>query len=322
MKRSILPFFVIICLLCGISSVAQTVKQKVAIYVTGDVESGYKKVIGSKLVTGITRSDNYVAVERTADFLSELTREQDYQMSGAVSDNQIARIGQQFGVRYVLVAEISEIFESIFISARMIDVQTAQILKSAETDRIIKGIEDLTQCAENIVSKITLQSTFSENDVKMLTCSTFDDLLNCETMIPQGYHVATIEEIDEVIKIYDIMNQTLLFPIYTDIKSYNNHKRNTMPIKKYDRRTGKLQDSYGFFAYQGYTDYYISFTFVMNKNERKTKDLSYRSVSDSYLEVLREIEKIEECRCEVSGILHGTPKPIITPGYIYLIRNK
>ena len=67
MKRSILPFFVIICLLCGISSVAQTVKQKVAIYVTGDVESGYKKVIGSKLVTGITRSDNYVAVERTAD---------------------------------------------------------------------------------------------------------------------------------------------------------------------------------------------------------------------------------------------------------------
>jgi len=111
-------FSLIVAMLClfDIVTAQQTIKQKVAVYVTGDGENGYKKVIGSKLVTGITRSENYAAVERTADFLTELTKEQDYQMSGAVSDNQIARLGQQFGVRYVLVADVFPSFSSLCLS--------------------------------------------------------------------------------------------------------------------------------------------------------------------------------------------------------------
>lgn len=307
-------------MLCSISSSAQTAKQKVAIYVTGDVESGYKKVIGSKLVTGITRSDNYVAVERTADFLSELTREQDYQMSGAVSDNQIARIGQQFGVRYVLIADISELFESMFISARMIDVQTAQILKSAETDRVISGMEDLTKCAENIVSKITLQSTISENDIKTVTCSTFDDLENCESMMPEGYHIATQEEVDEVIKMYCIMGQKLSFPIYADIVSAPYEGSYGVTLKCYDRRTNRLINTYNNIP-QYYNDHRISFTLIVDENGRKAENLSYRSVHD--VETLRRsVERVDECRCVIEGMLSGTMKPTISPGYIYLIRNK
>lgn len=319
MNRIILPSITLICLLYSISFSAQTTKQKVAIYVTGDVESGYKKVIGSKLVTGITRSDNYIAVERTADFLSELTREQDYQMSGAVSDNQIARIGQQFGVRYVLIADISELFESMFISARMIDVQTAQILKSAETDRVVSGMEDLTQCAENIVSKITLQSTISENDIKTVTCSNFDDLENCKSMMPEGYHIATQEEVDEVIRIYGIMGKKLSFPIYTDIVSAPYNGQVSVTVKRYDRRTNSLKGSD--ILHQSYIDHSISFTLIVDENGRKAKNLSYRSVGDME-NFRRTVERIEECRCVIDGILFGTMKPTISPGYIYLIKNK
>ena len=35
--------------------------------------------------------------------------ENDYQTSGEVRDSQIARLGQKFGVRYVVVADVSEL---------------------------------------------------------------------------------------------------------------------------------------------------------------------------------------------------------------------
>lgn len=143
-----------LCLLGGIASSQETVKRKVAIYVTGEADNGYRKVVGSKLVTGVTRSGKYAAVERTSDFLAELMKEQDYQTSGAVSDKYIAKLGQQFGVRYVLVADISEIFESIFISARMIDVQTAEISASTETSGNVEGIDGLTKLADEIVKSL------------------------------------------------------------------------------------------------------------------------------------------------------------------------
>ena len=72
-------------------------KKKVAVYMTGNgVEDSYKKVIGARLVSAITATNEYAAVERTADFLAALSSEQDFQMSCEVKDTQIARLGQKF----------------------------------------------------------------------------------------------------------------------------------------------------------------------------------------------------------------------------------
>lgn len=217
MKR----YFFILSILFGLLALpvfAQTAKQKVAVYVTGDIDSGYKKVIGSKLVTGITRSEGYVAVERTADFLAELAKEQDYQMSGAVRDNQIARLGQQFGVSYVLVADISEVFESMFISARMIDVQTAQITKSTESDAVVDNMESLTKITENIVLPLFYAKEYARDEIKVLgPFSTVSDLVNCN--IPNNYRIATQDEIEKIITNNQILNIKTYLPIYTDICS-------------------------------------------------------------------------------------------------------
>ena len=73
-------------------SAQTTAKKKVAVYMTGnDVQDSYKKVIGSKLVSAITATNEYAAVERTADFLAVLSSEHDFQTSGEVQDSQIAR---------------------------------------------------------------------------------------------------------------------------------------------------------------------------------------------------------------------------------------
>ena len=145
--------FLLLAILCASSTFGQS-KQRVAIYVTGDADNGTKKVIGSKLVSAITKDDGYVAVERTADFLAALGKEQNYQASGSVADNQIVALGRQFGVRFVCVADVSSIYGATFVAARMINVETAVVTATAERDKEVNGIEDLTELSEDISAAI------------------------------------------------------------------------------------------------------------------------------------------------------------------------
>ena len=129
------------------------VKIKVAVYVTGDdVEKSIKAVIGSKLVTAITSSGKYAAVERTADFLAALSRETDYQVSGEVRDSQIAKLGQRFGAKYVVVADVSEVFDELFISARMINVETGLVEKSYDANGAAESMPGLVRLSKNVAT--------------------------------------------------------------------------------------------------------------------------------------------------------------------------
>lgn len=224
MKRAIL-FMVFLC--WGGIAISQNIK-KVAVYITGEAESGYKKVIGSKMVSGITKSEGYVAVERTADFLAALAKEQDYQTSGAVNDSQIVRLGQQFGVRLVAVVDVSEVFEAIFISTRMIDVQTGQIIGSAETNKAVNNIEGLVELSENVVTKLLsgiieadyIKDYMNHFDVKVIgPFATAKELYDHTTSNSEGYHIATEEEMKILIASYKQAQKPISFPIYANISS-------------------------------------------------------------------------------------------------------
>ncbi|MBP3455204.1 MAG: SUMF1/EgtB/PvdO family nonheme iron enzyme [Alistipes sp.] len=153
MKRYFIFMAIILGMIAPSVSAQTAPKKKVAVYVSGeDVKDSYKKVINSKLVSSITRSRSYTVVERNSSFLTELEKEIATSLSGDVRDDQIAAIGQRFGVRYVLVADISEVFEEMFISARMIDVETAQIVNAAEANAYVESMEGLTGLAENIIA--------------------------------------------------------------------------------------------------------------------------------------------------------------------------
>ena len=318
--------FVFMAIILGMiapSASAQTVKQKVAVYVTGDIETGYKKVIGSKLVTGITRSENFAAVERTADFLAELTKEQDYQMSGAVSDNQIARLGQQFGVRYVLVADISEVFESMFISARMIDVQTAQITNSAEASGAVSSIENLTKLAEDIVLVVLTTPKFTGDTVKLLqSCSSISELYNCAA--PEGYHIATKEEILDIIKEYLITGKKLSFPIYTNIETSFQEERQYFIVSYYyddehGRHITKRSNEPHFYAkcIVTYISIYSSES-IQSLNCSYTTDNDYNYLKNRYNDPGDSLH----WGSYTSGLRNmATNPPQITTGYVYIVKN-
>lgn len=152
--------FLLFLLAFGVSTFTQAqVKEKVAVYVSGDVSGNYKKIIGSKAVTRISRSENYAAVERTDAFLDVLTKEQDYQLSGEVRDDQIAALGVRFGVKYVAVFEATQTYDSGFISARLIDVESGMVMKSADTNRTIKSTEDWSAMVNNVAFRLVSRAS-------------------------------------------------------------------------------------------------------------------------------------------------------------------
>ena len=132
----------LILLLSVFSLTISAQQKKVAVYVTGN--DSINDILGSRLVDGIAKSGKYIAIERTASFLSELSKEQNYQSTGAVDDSEISRLGKQFGVDYVCVASTFDVWGSEkYISTRMIDVETAEVVVSSSSNGSIASSSQL-----------------------------------------------------------------------------------------------------------------------------------------------------------------------------------
>jgi TolB-like protein len=140
--------------LCAVSVYGQTKKQQIAVYVTGGKEDGDNDVLSGKLTEAITKSESYVAVERTTDFLSQLQKEHSYQRSGNVDDNDIARLGKQSGAQYVCVAELMPVQGGDFITARLIDVERASVVASADGADKISNLNMLIRMTETIAQQL------------------------------------------------------------------------------------------------------------------------------------------------------------------------
>lgn len=124
-------------------------QKKVAVYVTGE-DAGINKVLGSKLVSAIARSNEFSAIERTESFLAELSKEQNYQRTGAVDDSELSRLGKQFGVQYICVAAVSDAFNEKYLSARLIDVETAQVERTASSSGAMQSLDGIVAAANSV----------------------------------------------------------------------------------------------------------------------------------------------------------------------------
>lgn len=146
---------------------------RLAVYVGGDGSEAVKKVIGSKLVSSIIGNGYYSAVERTNAFLAELGKEYNYQQTRNVNDNELTQLGKQFGVKVVCAAEITVGFGSYFVSVRLIDVTTGQILYTAESDNAVINMDALSSLANNVSYKLMKQIvTCTKEGKKIRYCET------------------------------------------------------------------------------------------------------------------------------------------------------
>lgn len=137
-------------------SVVCFAQTKVAVYVTtsDNIEMSMRKIIGSQLVSAIVENKRYSAVERTTDFLNQISKEQKYQMSGNVDDNQISELGKQFGVNKVCVADVMVYKSSYYVQARLIDVENATIEATSEEILINDDLPEIVRVAKTLASKL------------------------------------------------------------------------------------------------------------------------------------------------------------------------
>lgn len=149
--------FTVLALLCAIAVHGQSGdgdgKKKIAVYVTGS-DAPVNKVIGNRLVSTIVRQGKYTAIERSEEFLTQLQKEYAYQQSGNVDAKQISRLGKQFGVDIVCVAEILEVLNTYDITVKLIDVETAEITNMTQAYSNLKSVGDLTEAVNKLTAEL------------------------------------------------------------------------------------------------------------------------------------------------------------------------
>ena len=159
--------FLTLALLLFFNSLASAQTKKVAVYVMGE-DAGINKVLESKLVSTIAQSKDYTAVERTAAFLAELNKEQKYQRTGNVDDSELSRLGKQFGVQYICVAAVTEAFNERYLSARLIDVESAQVEGTASSSGTLQSLPGVVRVADSVALELlsNLDKSINTSDVK------------------------------------------------------------------------------------------------------------------------------------------------------------
>ena len=144
---------------------AQQANEKVAIYTTDESGMGYAGFVGDFLTNAIVKQGRYEAYERTSAFLAELNKEQAFQRTGAVDDSQISSLGKMFGVQLVCVAKIGKLGSDLYISARLVNVETSRLNTSSRPVRF--GADDLEEMESACLEVV--KSLFMDRDYQVDT---------------------------------------------------------------------------------------------------------------------------------------------------------
>jgi len=118
-------------------------RPKIAVYVTG-AEEGTNKALGTMILTRLVGTGQYQAVERSDEFVKQLATEHGKQRSGAIDDEQIKKLGVQYGVDFVCIADITPALGANLISARVVNLESAEIISISNTNSPLKTLDDLS----------------------------------------------------------------------------------------------------------------------------------------------------------------------------------
>ena len=138
-------------------ALAQPPKKSVAVYMAGKEPAAVKgayKVLGSELAKTITKSKEYTAADRSEAGRKIVASEQIFQRSGAVDPKQIKRLGKQLGVQIMCIAEVTQVMNSHYLEARLVDVETAEILAVASQMGNMSKASDIERTIQAVAQEL------------------------------------------------------------------------------------------------------------------------------------------------------------------------
>ena len=129
-------------------------QKTVAVYVTASegVQQETKRILGSELVAAITRNPDYVAIERTEDFLAQVSQEQGRYNN--IDDKKLFELGQKYGASNVCVAEITKFGDEYYIVSRLLDIRTQRVWKTARKSSELKSLGELMSVSEAVADEL------------------------------------------------------------------------------------------------------------------------------------------------------------------------
>ena len=132
--------FFLVCLMLSVMLTFAQETKKVAILEVvdkeGNISYANKLILRSNLAKAITNTQGYEAYDRTD--MDAILGEQNFQRTGMVSNDQIKRLGEMTGAKYVLVAEAAIVdANTMYITAKLLDVETA---RTEMTDNQMMGV--------------------------------------------------------------------------------------------------------------------------------------------------------------------------------------
>lgn len=129
--------------------------KKVAVYVEGDMSKSDKSIVSSAVLARLSGNKEYVAFERNNAFINALNKEQDYQLSGEVSEKEIRSVGERYGVDYVIVVNaVISSDDNCHMSARLVKLISGEILKTVNLTREYTGSGVLSTMANNMAYRL------------------------------------------------------------------------------------------------------------------------------------------------------------------------
>lgn len=129
-------------------------KPRVAVYMTGN--DAINEIVSNRLTSSLLNSRKYQPIERSDEFLAAVSKEHSFERDGTVDDDEIARLGKKFGLQYVCVVSIVDVWNNEkYISAHIIDVNTAEVLGSFSSNGTLSSPDLLMSALADLSKNLT-----------------------------------------------------------------------------------------------------------------------------------------------------------------------
>ena len=152
-KISVLILLVFSCVMFAETASAKS--KKVAVYVEGKISKENKSIVNSAVLARMSGNKDYTPFERNEAFISALTSEQDYQLSGEVPEKEIRKVGERFGVDYVVAVNVVIKNDEIcHMTAKLINLESGAIVKTVNQHRQYTDSSVLTALANNVAYRL------------------------------------------------------------------------------------------------------------------------------------------------------------------------
>ncbi|MDR2693274.1 MAG: leucine-rich repeat protein [Chitinispirillales bacterium] len=127
---------------------------KLAVYASGAETSAINNATATGLIIALANRPGRYQVAKNYQEIFEYALKEQKSGAAPMNTEQIKKLGNRFGVRYICVAEIIPIFGENQISARIADVETGKSEAIGTVDSPLKSQTDIVNVSEQIVAKM------------------------------------------------------------------------------------------------------------------------------------------------------------------------